>query len=124
MVRAFDVVAVSFQIVPEVLRHGFRILMSVALPFSPEHGVQTFMVDGLFLVAPDGVNQLDQLAVEHAGSVTDELLLGLLAEFIRGLRTLCGRLDLARLLLDAVRVDGLQQNADDVGEFKRRWPAP
>ncbi len=69
--QSFDLVAIGFQIVPEVLRHGFRVLMGVAFPFGAEHGVQTVMVDSLFLVAANRVDQFDQLAAEDAGDVTD-----------------------------------------------------
>ncbi len=55
--QSFDLVAIGFQIVPEVLRHGFRVLMGVAFPFGAEHGVQTVMVDSLFLVAANRVDR-------------------------------------------------------------------
>ena len=95
--QGFDFITLGFQIVLEVLRHGFRVLVRVALPLGTEYGVQAVMVDGLFLVAANRVDQLDQLAIEHAGSVTDQLLLSLFACGRRRLGAVGHGLDFTRL---------------------------
>ena len=75
------------------------------------------MVDGLFLVAADGVDQLNQLAVEHRGGVTDQLVLSLFARGRCRFSAIFDRLDLAGPGFNAIGVDGGQQIADDLGEL-------
>ena len=75
------------------------------------------MVDGLFLVTANGVDQFDQFAVEDGGGVTDQLFLSLFASGRRRLGISCQGLDRAGLGLDAVGVDGGQQIADNAGEL-------
>ena len=115
--QSFDLVAIGFQIVPEVLRHGFRVLMGVAFPFGAEHGIQTVMVDSLFLVAANRVDCLDQFAAEDAGGIIDQLFPSPIAGGRRRFGAIGHGLDLACLLVNAVRIDGGQQIADDPSEF-------
>ena len=75
------------------------------------------MVDGLFLVAADGVDQLDQLPVEDGRGIAHQLLPRLVVSDRGRLRAFGHGLDLARLLVDAVRIDGRQETADDLRQF-------
>ena len=75
------------------------------------------MIDGLLLVAANRVDQVDQLAGEHAGGVGGEqvarLVHGSGGRFIVPHRGI----ELTRLGVDTVGVDGSQQVADDVGQL-------
>ncbi|MCS1408503.1 MAG: hypothetical protein M2R45_01679 [Verrucomicrobia subdivision 3 bacterium] len=76
------------------------------------------MVDGLFLVPANRIDQFNQFPVEDGGGAVDQLLLGFPASAWGRFGIVVGyRLDFPRFRLNAVRVDGGQQIADDVGEF-------
>ena len=118
----FDLVAVGFQVFAEVLGQGLRVLLGVALPFGALHGVQAVVIDGLLLVAADRVDQVYQLSGEHAGGGGGEQVTRLVHGG-RGRIVVSDRgIDLTRLGFDPVGVDGRQQVADDVGQFRRRRP--
>ena len=104
--QGFNLVTVGLKIAPEILGHGLRVLVGVAFPFGTQDGVQAFVVNGLFLVAADGVDQLDQLPVEDGRGVADQVFPRLVVSRRRRLRAFGHGLDLARLLVDAVRIDG------------------
>ena len=70
--QRFDLVAVGFQVFAEVLRQDLRVLLGVAFPLGAQHAVQAVVIDGLFFVTANRVDQVDQLAGEHAGGVGGE----------------------------------------------------
>ena len=75
------------------------------------------MVDLLLLLSPDGVDQLDQLAVEHRGRLTHELFLRLLALVVSRIAALRQLRQLQRSRFDIVGVDGVEQTVDDARQL-------
>ena len=116
--QRLDRIAVGFQILPEPLRHGARVVVRVALPFGAQHGVQAVVIDRLFLGAANRVEQLDQLAGEHPRRAGGEQAARLVQRLGRRLViAVDGAVDFAGLGFDAVRIDGRQQTAGDGGQI-------
>ena len=64
-------VLIGSQPVGEFIGQGLRRCWRVVVPLGAEHAVEVVMVDGLFFVAADGVDEFDQCAGEHlAASLT------------------------------------------------------
>ena len=110
--QRLDRIPVLLKVALEVLRYPLGVLRHVAGPLGAQEGVQVVVVDGLLPVAADAVHQVDQRAGEDVGRLGDARLQGgLQGGFVRF--GVAGRLGVG---LHLVRVDGVEQVADDGGE--------
>src|SRR5680860_1607366 len=89
------------------------VLQRIVFPFSAQHSVEIVVVNRLFVIAPDTIDQLNQRTGEDRRSLPDEPVTSLIAVRIAGLP---GSGNFSCGLLDPVGIDGRDQTAYDTGQ--------
>ena len=100
--QRLDLVPVLGKIALKILRQRLGIFGGIAFPLGAQNRVDIVVIDRLFLVAADGVDQLDQRAGKDGRCLPDQLVARLSALLIGRLGAACR---FARAFLDAVGID-------------------